>query len=74
MSRPMEDGAPETGLPWQSLGDALDNLHDPQPVVMDFSERKKSFLALVPPGANWRSLPEDLQQASMGKAWLAKGG
>jgi DNA (cytosine-5)-methyltransferase 1 len=70
----LEDGATETGLPWQSLGDALDNLHDPHPVIMDFSERKKSFLALVPPGANWRSLPEDLQQASMGKAWLAKGG
>ncbi len=41
---------------------------------MDFSPRKKSFLALVPPGSNWRSLPEEIQKESMGKAWFAKGG
>jgi DNA (cytosine-5)-methyltransferase 1 len=59
--------------PWRSLGDALAGLVDPSPRVMDFSERKKSFLALVPPGSNWRSLPEDIQRQSMGKAWFAKG-
>jgi DNA (cytosine-5)-methyltransferase 1 len=41
---------------------------------MDFSPRKKQFLALVPQGSNWRSLPVHLQQESMGKAWFAKGG
>lgn len=60
--------------PWRSLGDALEGLVDPSPQVLDFSERKKSFLALIPPGSNWRSLPEHLQQESMGKAWFAKGG
>lgn len=60
--------------PWRSLGDALANLVDPAPQVLDFSERKKAFLSLVPPGSNWRSLPVDLQRESMGKAWLAKGG
>jgi DNA (cytosine-5)-methyltransferase 1 len=41
---------------------------------MDFSPRKKSYLAKIPPGSNWRSLPIADQQESMGKAWFAKGG
>jgi DNA (cytosine-5)-methyltransferase 1 len=61
-------------LPWTTLGDALKGLQDENPVVMDFSARKKTFLAMVPPGSNWRSLPEDIQRESMGKAWQAKGG
>lgn len=61
-------------MPWRTLKDALAGLVDPSPQVLDFSERKKTFLALIPPGSNWRSLPENLQQESMGKAWFAKGG
>jgi DNA (cytosine-5)-methyltransferase 1 len=61
-------------LPWATLGDAIGDLHDESPVVMDFSPRKKGFLALVPPGSNWRSLPEAIQRESMGSVWHAKGG
>ena len=61
-------------LPWKTLGDAITGLDEHDIRVMDFSERKKSFLAMVPPGANWRSLPEAVQRESMGKAWHAKGG
>jgi DNA (cytosine-5)-methyltransferase 1 len=61
-------------LPWRTLGEALANLTDASPVIMDFSPRKKSFLAHVPPGSNWRSLPLEMQQESMGQAWFAKGG
>ncbi|MCP4698039.1 MAG: DNA cytosine methyltransferase, partial [Gammaproteobacteria bacterium] len=61
-------------IPWRTLGEALDGLKDEYPAVLDFSPRKKHFLSLVPPGSNWRSLPEKLQQESMGKAWHAKGG
>ena len=60
--------------PWSTLGEALRGLRQPRPEVMDFSPRKKSFLKLVPPGANWRSLPIDVQKESMGRAWHAKGG
>ena len=60
--------------PWQTLGDAIGDLDDPGPTIMDFSPRKKQFLSMVPPGANWRSLPVDVQQQSMGRAWHAKGG
>ncbi|RAU21724.1 DNA (cytosine-5-)-methyltransferase [Paramagnetospirillum kuznetsovii] len=60
--------------PWRTLGDAIGQLNEPGDVIMDFSPRKKSFLSMVPPGSNWRSLPIPLQQESMGKAWFAKGG
>lgn len=60
--------------PWRTLRDAIGDLNDPGEVIMDFSPRKKSFLELVPPGSNWRSLPVDKQQESMGSAWFAKGG
>ena len=67
-------GAP-TLKPWCTLGDAIEHLKTaPDDVLMDFSPRKKSFLELVPPGSNWRSLPFDKQQESMGSAWFAKGG
>src|SRR5271165_1168437 len=61
-------------LPWQTLGDAIGNLPSPGEVIMDFSPRKKQYLSMIPPGSNWRSLPADLQQESMGRAWHAKGG
>ncbi len=60
--------------PWATLRDAVGNLRESNPVVLDFSPRKKRFLAMVPPGSNWRSLPEDVQRESMGRAWFAKGG
>lgn len=60
--------------PWTTLGDAIADIEDIDPVIMDFSPRKKSFLNLVPAGGNWRSLSEKQQRESMGKAWHAKGG
>ena len=66
--------APRQQIPWRTLGDAIGQLNDPGEVMMDFSPRKKAFLKLVPPGSNWRSLPIELQQESMGSAWFAKGG
>lgn len=59
---------------WATLRSAIEDLKDDSPVIMDFSPRKKEFLKLVPPGSNWRSLPEGLQRESMGQAWFAKGG
>lgn len=61
-------------LPFATLGEALEGLHDPSPVVMDFSPRKKGFLAMIPPGGNWRCLPAEVAKESMGKAYFAKGG
>lgn len=61
-------------LPWLTLGDAIGDLKEDAPVVLDFSPRKKKYLSMVPEGLNWRSLPEAIQKESMGRAWFAKGG
>lgn len=61
-------------LPWRTLRDAMGDLHEKEPLIMDFSPRKKEYLTMVPPGSNWRSLPIEVQKESMGKAWSAKGG
>ena len=61
--------------PYLTLGHALAGVpKENRPTIMDFSPRKKAYLALVPPGGNWRCLPETLQRESMGKAFFAKGG
>jgi DNA (cytosine-5)-methyltransferase 1 len=69
---PTED-APNR-LPFTALGDVLDGFHEEKPVLMDFSPRKKRYLEMVPPGGNWRMLPTEVAQESMGRAFFAKGG
>ncbi|HEY6552094.1 MAG TPA: DNA cytosine methyltransferase, partial [Vicinamibacteria bacterium] len=60
--------------PWRTLGDALEGLADDDSPCATFSDRKRHFLAMVPPGGNWRDLPPHIQEESMGKAFFAKGG
>ncbi|MYB40232.1 DNA cytosine methyltransferase [Candidatus Saccharibacteria bacterium] len=62
-------------LPFRVLGDVIgDGFEDPDPTLMNFSERKLNYLAQIPPGGNWRSLPPTIQKESMGKTWYLKGG
>lgn len=61
-------------IPYRTLGDAIKSLHEKNQEVLDFSERKKKYLSQVPSGGNWRYLPVEIQQESMGKAFFAKGG
>lgn len=66
---------PAAGLPgFRTLADALAGFHEDDPVLMDFSPRKKLFLAMIPPGGNWRTLPPAIAAESMGRAFHAKGG
>ena len=61
--------------PFRTLGDVIGKgFFDPDPSMMNFSPRKLKYLAMVPPGGNWRNLPEDVQKESMGKSWYLKGG
>lgn len=73
---PLYSNRPEDGLPpFATLGDVIGpGFIDPCPEVMDFSPRKLRYLAMVPPGGNWRSLPVEVQKESMGKSWYLKGG
>lgn len=73
---PQYSNRPSDGLPpFRTLGDVIgDGFIDPDPSLMNFSPRKLKYLALVPPGGNWRNLPVDLQKESMGKSWYLKGG
>jgi DNA (cytosine-5)-methyltransferase 1 len=69
------DGSAPTGQePYRTLGEALKGFSESNPVLMDFSPRKKGYLAQVPPGGNWRTLPEEVAKESMGRAFYAKGG
>jgi DNA (cytosine-5)-methyltransferase 1 len=69
------DNEPKDELkPFRTLGQALHGLKETNPVIMDFSPRKKKYLAMIPPGGNWRCLPEDVAREAMGKAYYAKGG
>jgi DNA (cytosine-5)-methyltransferase 1 len=60
--------------PWRTMGDVLHDLKDDNSHCAKFSERKLKYLKMVPPGGNWRDLPDDIQRESMGKAFYAKGG
>jgi len=61
--------------PFRTLGDVIGKgFCDPDPAMMNFSPRKLKYLEMVPPGGNWRNLPEDVQKESMGKSWYLKGG
>jgi DNA (cytosine-5)-methyltransferase 1 len=60
--------------PWRTIADALDGLTGDDSHCAKFSERKLRYLKMVPPGGNWRDLPEEIQRESMGRAFYAKGG
>lgn len=64
----------EAPRPWRTLRDAIGSIKEQAPIIMDFSPRKKRYLAMVPPGSNWRSMPIAMQKESMGPVWKAKGG
>ncbi len=60
--------------PFSTLGDAIRGYKETDPVLMDFSPRKKRFLSMVTPGGNWRTLSPSVAEESMGRAFFAKGG
>jgi len=74
--KPTHSNRPEDNLlAFRTLSDALqNNFVDTEKEVMNFSPRKLKYLAKVPSGGNWRSLPLEIQKESMGKSFYLKGG
>lgn len=72
---PPTHGPPGSGrAPYRTLRDALAELHDPTADGARYSARRRAVLDLVPPGGNWRSLPEEVARAAMGRAYHGPGG
>ena len=59
--------------PYKTLRDAVSGLDDPGP-IQPLSEKKRSVYGQIPPGGNWRALPERIQRETMGAAYDATGG
>jgi DNA (cytosine-5)-methyltransferase 1 len=58
---------------WRTLGQALQGLGDPG-ACASLSPQARRFLALVPEGGNWKSLPAGLAKEAMGGAFESGGG
>ena len=59
--------------PWRTLRDALAEVENLGP-IQPLSERKTNIFKLIPPGGNWRDLPDNVQKETMGAAYYATGG
>ncbi len=59
--------------PYRTLKWALAQVKELGP-VQPLSQRKRDVYTLIRPGGNWRDLPDDLQKATMGAAYVAEGG
>ena len=58
---------------WRTFSDAIKGLKD-SGTQTNFSPAVKRFLALVPSGGNWKSLPSELTKEAMGGAFASGGG
>lgn len=63
----------EPSMRWRTLGDAITDLKTAGPHAK-FSASAQKYLAMVPEGGNWKSLPAHLIQDAMGGAFESGGG
>lgn len=54
------------------LKDVLKDVPDSE--SMEYSEKKKKIMRLVPPGGCWVDLPEEVAKEYLGKSWFSGGG
>jgi DNA (cytosine-5)-methyltransferase 1 len=59
---------------WRTLFDAIGDLQGHGGPHANFSPKIAQYLALVPEGGNWKSLPPNKVQEAMGGAYLSGGG
>lgn len=70
---PPAEFGPDPLLPVRTVKDALASVGELGP-VQPLSARKRSVYELIPPGGNWRDLPIEVQEQTMGAAYFADGG
>lgn len=63
---------PEADKEWTTLRDALQNC--PMSAGIQYSEKKRKVLDLVPPGGCWVNLPDEIAKEYMGKSYTSGGG
>ena len=61
-------------LPKTTVRGAIRDLVGNEGPRLKFSARTMQFIGRVPPGGNWRDLPEDMQRAALGNAFESGGG
>jgi DNA-methyltransferase (dcm) len=61
-------------LPKMTVKDAIGDLQGCEGPGLKFSARTLKFLPHVPPGGNWRDLPEDMQREALENAFNSGGG
>ena len=76
---PPELPTPTYGLanglkPYVTVRDAIADLLSSPGAHSQYTDRVRRFFALVPPGGNWRSLPTELQEEALGRAYHSGGG
>ena len=63
---------PEPDKEWTTIRTALKDC--PKSPGVEYSDRKRKVLALVPPGGCWIDLPEEVAKEYMGKSYYSGGG
>lgn len=64
----------DSSLRWKTVGQALANMPQEPGACAKFSPNILKYLAMVPEGGNWKSLPADVQEEAMGGAYMSGGG
>lgn len=59
---------------WRTLRDALKGLSENEPEFMQFVPSRRRYFKYVPPGGNWRDLPDNLKAKALGGAYQSWGG
>ena len=61
-------------LPWNTFWEATADLKPPKKDFAGLSDVTKKYMSYIPPGGNWRELPEELTKDAMKGAYYAGGG
>ena len=59
---------------WRTLGDAIRDLKHENEEFLEYDEKRKRFLKLIPPGGHWKNLSLELQKEAMGEKLKLGGG